>query len=1332
MPLVLGLLKSGSVSRVVDRFDTSGTACNNGEISLSYVQERLWILEHLGRYAPPNYSRGFLIKGDFQREALIFALREIVQRHKVLRTNICAVEGKLTAHVREEFEIQVPRINLAMYRKDESWRELTAIMDEESQRSFDLSTDIMLRSLVVALSAREHVLLATFHRSVFDYQTSRLFLQDFASLYDARIRRQHSRITTPQLQYSDYALWQRNRIESGALNEQVNFWKDKLAGPLPTLDLPVDRNRPAVQTFKGLTSTFDPGALLTDEIRTFCSDRKVSVSCFLLSVFYLLLNRYTGQDDLIVGIPSSERTSEGTSDIFGCLMSFLAVRLNFVPGLTFLSLLDKVQSEIDAAFLHSEVPFARVLEVTEPERDLSRSPIFQATFSVEPPELETLGLGHCSIGPIGVDAQASEFDISLKVTEDPQISLSWEFNTDLFNPETVTRMNDHFLALTSQSIGSPDVEISELRLLTDVEFDQIVVNWNDTSSVLRKATLHSLFESQVRANPEAFAVVFGEERVTYSELNQRSNMLAHRLRSLGAGPGRLVAICTQRSIGMITGLLGILKSGAGYVPLDPAYPKERTRYILEDAEACLLLTEQALAETVPHVGASLVLIDESDTSVTSFAQHDPMTDVTERDVAYVIYTSGSTGKPKGVVIEHRSAVAFVDWSLGWFDREQLNGVMASTSVCFDLSIFEVFVTLAAGGKIILAENALHLPNLLAANEITLINTTPSAMAEMVKGTIPSSVKLINLCGEPLSTSLVRQIYSATSVEKVFDLYGPSEDTTYSTVALRTPEGPATIGRPITNTQVYILDRHLKPVPVGVPGEIYIGGAGLAREYWKQEKLTLEKFIPNPFDRGGSPRLYKTGDRAKFMADGNIQFLGRNDHQVKIRGYRIEIGEVETVLRSHPAIFEGVVVVREDNRGDKQLVAYVVLNDTAVLAREIKSYLRGILPEYMVPTSIVILESFPETPNGKLDRKRLSTQERENVDSLNVGPRNLIEAKLLELCKEVLKLDQLGVWDNFFEMGGNSILAVRLFVLIEKAFGKKLPLAALFEAKTIEQLSILVSQSETPEAWSSIVPIRTEGTRLPIFLVHGIGGNILSFRSLAQYLDPAQPVYCIQSKGLDGKQSPLTNVAKMAAHYLNELRQVQPEGPYLLGGFSFGGIVAFELARQLIAAGQEVLLLAMFDTSARINKEGYSTAERVRLHFENLRALSIKGKLEYLRRRAITARRKINSVKWRIINGHSATRSSLDASLRNVNEANYLALHRYKIEPHPVRVTLFKAKTMTLLERQDEKLGWDRYALKGVDICEVPGDHVTIMSEPNVGDLARALDDVIKRKLQPAK
>jgi len=832
----------------------------------------------------------------------------------------------------------------------------------------------------------------------------------------------------------------------------------------------------------------------------------------LLAVLQVLLYRYSGQEDVVIGSPIANRNRTEIEGLIGLFVNTLVLRTDLSGNLTFRQLVSRVRDVCLGAYAHQDMPFEKLVQELQPERNLSRNPLFQVMFALQNATRPLAEVSGFSFERMEIETRTSQFDLALFLREREGKLIGFlEYNTDLFDRSTIERMAGHFQTLLGGIVADPDQSISTLPLLTEEEKHLLLVEWNDMAADYPEdSCIHELFEAQVERTPEVVAVQFEGKQLTYRELNSRANQLAHYLKGLGVGPEKLVGICLERSLETVIGLLGILKAGGAYVPLDPAYPREHLAFMLVDARVSVLLTQGGIIEdsrwrredsdprsSILDPPMKIVCLDIDRETIARGIEQNPRPDMKPDNLAYIIYTSGSTGQPKGVAIEHRNTVAFLYWAKSVFKGNELAGVLASTSICFDLSVFELFVPLSWGGKVILAENALHLHSLPDKNSVTLINTVPSVVTELRGiGGLPDSIRTVNLAGEVLRSDLVKQIYESANVEKVYDLYGPSETTTYSTFTLRTLDGPATIGRPIANTRIYILDGHLQPVPIGVPGELYIGGAGVGRGYLNRPELTCEKFILDPFSDEMKLRLYRTGDFARYQSDGNIEFLGRVDNQVKIRGYRIELGEIETVLNQHPLVSQSVVVARKDVteqedgannpkskiqnlKSSPRLIAYLVPTGHQPSINELCGFLKEKLPHYMIPSAFVMLDTLPLLPNGKVDRQKLPSPDDIKLQLIEefVAPRTEIEELVAQVWREVLKIENIGIYDSFFELGGHSLLAVQIVSRLRETFSREISLHVFFDASSVADLALtmetLIREGQYPEL-PLIVPVPRDG------------------------------------------------------------------------------------------------------------------------------------------------------------------------------------------------------------------------------------------------------------------
>jgi amino acid adenylation domain-containing protein len=969
----------------------------------------------------------------------------------------------------EEWRLRV--FDLFGAAKSDRWNEAIHQATKEAQRPFDLTQGPLLRAAAWQIDVNDYLFVLVMHHIVSDGWSLGVFANELKTLYKAYSEGRPSPLPELSIQYSDFVHWQRERLASKAAAEQLDYWKRQLAGHLPALVLPGEHLRRPAPAVRVAAASCTLHSQLIERLKEFSYTSGVTPFMTLLAVFQILLHRYTGLDDVLVGTPVAGRTRVETETLIGLFANTLVLRTNLSGNPTFLELLAQVRETTLEAHAQQDVPFEMLVEALQPERDLTSTPLFQVMIVFDPP-LPEVDLPGLQLEQIDLAGAAPKFDLILFLKQrDGELIARFEYNTARLDHETVQRLARHFHTLLVNALAHAETHISDLELMTKAEEQHLLNDWNDTyKEYPRDICLHQLFEAQAARTPELAALVAGRERLSYRELNQRANRLAHHLRALGAGPESLVGVLLNRSTSLVVALLGVLKAGAAYVPLDPDYPRERLRLMI-DANINVLVTQENLKHNLPAHNAGVICLDAEWGGIALESSENPECLNTPSQLAYLIYTSGSTGKPKAAAIEHRNVVTLMHWARELFTTTELEGVLASTSVCFDLSVFEIFVPLCWGGKVILAANALELPTLNAASEVTLINTVPSAMTELIRMSgVPKSVRTVNLAGEALHHSLVQRIYELESVERVLNLYGPSEDTTYSTGATieRCDSHAPTIGRPIANTQAYILDIHQRALPIGVSGELYVAGDGLARGYFNRPDLTAEKFIPNPFAAVPGMRMYRTGDLARYLSDGQIEFLGRSDHQVKLRGFRIELGEIETMLREHPAIHDAVVVLHQQNE-DQVLVAYVVNeSEQTATPKKLKAYLSKRLPKHMVPAFIVPLAALPLTPNGKIDRRALPSLETSDEVQENaiVLPRTDVESRLAGLWSQLLKRRQIGVYDDFFAHGGHSLLAVQLISRIREEFQVDLPLRRVFETSTIAELARLV---ENASLLSSPIP-----------------------------------------------------------------------------------------------------------------------------------------------------------------------------------------------------------------------------------------------------------------------
>jgi len=1277
------------------------------KLPLSFAQQRLWFLDQLeGKSATYNIPMALRLTGSLYLTALEKSLTEIVQRHESLRTCFPMVDGSPVQVINPALHIPLVVRDLQHLPGKEKTTVTQRLVSEEAQRPFDLANGSLLRTTLWKLGEEEHVLLLNMHHIISDDWSIGIFFNELSKLYKAFSQGKPSPLPALPIQYADFAHWQRQWLSGEVLEKQLNYWKQQIAGAPPLLELPTDWPRPPVQRFRGATEPLQITPELTEQLKTLSQQTGTTLFMTLLSAFATLLSRYSGQTDIVIGSPIANRTHSQIESLIGFFVNTLVLRLCLSGNLRFDELLRRVRRVALDAYAHQDIPFEQVVEELQPERNLSYSPLIQVMFVLQNAPTDALQLSELTITPIVLENVTAKFDITLFMEETTQrLKGTLEYNTDLFEKATITRMVGHFQTLLEGIVKKPQQSIAELPLLTEIEYRQLMA-WNDTATDYPKdKCIHQLFEAQVETTPDAVALVFEAQQLNYRDLNSKANQVAHYLQTLGVKPEVLVAICIERSLEMVIGLLGILKAGGAYLPLDPAYPRARLAFMLEDAQVPVLLTKEKLVENLPDHQAQVVCLDTFSTTLSQISTDNPVSDVKSANLAYVMYTSGSTGQPKGISVIHRGVVRLVK-ETNYVNLTADEVFLQLAPISFDASTFEIWGSMLNGAKLIVMPP--HTPSLenlgriIEQYQVTTLWLTASLFHLMVDERLKDLKPVHQLLagGEVLSVPHVRKALQELKQCQLINGYGPTENTTFTCCCSITESKIATsvpIGRPIANSQVYLLDAHLQPVPVGVPGELHIGGAGLARGYLNRPDLTAEKFIPNPFSYNPDSRLYKTGDLARYLPDGNIEYLGRLDHQVKIRGFRIELGEIEVVLTQHPIVRECVVIVHIEASHDKRLVAYLVPKLGQLIDNiELRDFLTDRLPDYMIPSAFVQMETMPLTPNGKIDRRALPVPEQVSQEQTFVAPRNTLEQQLTKIWEKVLKIQPIGVHDNFFDLGGNSMLAMTLLSRIEKHLGKSLSLVTLFQAQTIAQHADIIRQKGWSKPWTSLVPVQRSGTKPPFFCVPPAAATAYSFVKLARYLGTDQPVYGLQPLGLEEGQVPHNRVEDMAAYYIKEIRSFQPSGPYYLGGMCFGGNIAFEIAQQLQAQDCTVALLALFDpsTPCPATRIQYLNAfEKIGYHFKY-------GQLTHALMDFFVYRR----YRWlkRII-------SPQESRIQCVMDAHQAAVMKYIPQVYPGKITLFRSSQFHTMEKEGFwARRWSEFATGKFDCHVIQGNHKEIL------------------------
>jgi len=1081
----------------------------DGPLPLSFAQQRLWFLDELEPgSAFYNMTFAASLSGSLHVEVLEAALREVVARHEILRTSFQTVAGTPQQIIASDLMVALTIEDLSALPESERESAANRLASEEAQRPFDLAHAPLMRASLLRLDNQEHILLLTMHHIVSDYWSVGLLIQEMAALYGAFAAGMPSPLPDLSIQYADFAHWQQSSFKGEALDQQLSYWKSMLKGSPGTLELTTDRPRPAIQTFRGAREYAILPRELNESLKQFSREEEVTLFMTLFAAFQVLLHRYTGQDDISIGTPIANRNRPEIEKLIGFFANTLVLRTDLSGSPSFRELLQRVREVALGAYANQDLPFERIVEELQPRRDLSRTPLFQVLFVFQNIALEVFRLPELNISFVEPDTGTSKFDLTLSMMErGDSLAMRLEYNTDIFEATTIKRMLQHMETLLHSIVTEPNRKLSELELMTSDERNQIVTHWNDTRSLVAPArAVHHLFERQAARMPNEVAAVFENETVSYRELDQRANRLANHLRKMGVGPDITVGILCERSLDLLVAVLGVLKAGGAYVPLDPQYPQQRLAYMLEDSRAHLLLTHRGLHSLTASVDLPVIDLDAAEPAIANESETISILDMTGEELAYVIYTSGSTGNPKGVAMPHRALTNLIEWQASALDLVPEARTLQFSSISFDASFNEMFTCWHTGGMLVLASDELRrdtsrLIDFLNEQRVRRLFLPYVALSQIANvfsetGQFPEHVREILCTAEQLQVSdSVRQLFSQMRSCRLLNEYGPSESHVVTVHELHGaangwPKLPP-IGKPIANTEIYLLDANLEICPVGVPGELYIGGDSLVRGYVGRAAMTAERFIPNPFSTRAGSRLYRTGDIARYLENGSIEFLGRKDNQVKMRGFRIEPGEIETLLRKNSQIKEAVVTVAEDDPGDKRLIAHLVAQSESLPSpNDLRDELKQHLPDYMIPSAFNFVADLPLTPSGKIDRLTLAKNVdwKQSLQRVYVAPQSELEESLAAMWAEVLKLEKVGIHDNFFEIGGHSLLAAQLISRVRTAQQVELPLRTLFEDPTVAGLAKAIEklkQQHTVKAPSAI-PRRSKTIDQQLFeleLVH---------------------------------------------------------------------------------------------------------------------------------------------------------------------------------------------------------------------------------------------------------
>jgi amino acid adenylation domain-containing protein len=1298
---------------------------DDGPAPLSPEQRRLWYVLQLAPGHPIyTISLGFRLRGPVDVDALAGALRDLVARHEPLRTAFRESAGEPVQVVTDGAGFTPEVLDLRTH----EWAEPEANYRTGAfaRCGYDVEHGETFRALVTRSGDEDFRLLLGIHHLAGDGWSAGVLLRELSALYAARVGGTAADLPVLPVRYRDWAAW-RARGDDAPRDPDETYWRQALAGAPQVLELASDRPRPATQDWDGAKHLFTIPPYAADAIRALARREGVTPFAVLAAAFGRLLGRWSGEDEVLVGTLLANRPRPEVKHLAGFFANTVPLRIAMDGDPAAGELIRRVHRTAADAQAHGALPFDRIVEMAGARRDFARAPLVQAVFVYAESPLSALALPGVVAEAIPLDSSTSIFDLTLVVeTHGDAFECAIQYPTALFDPETVERMQGHLLGLLAAFAAQSETPLSRLPMASADEAG-FAEEFGRGPEAAPPACVHTLVELQARETPDAPAVVGADSGWTYDELNRRANRIAHALRVRGIGPEVRVGVCMARTPEMIAVLLGVMKAGGAYVPLDPAHPPLRRDAVLRASGARLLVDDGTAAAPDPSTGVTHVHVAD----LSAERDDDPVPAAAPENLAYVLFTSGSTGGPKGVEIEHRSASVMLAWVADLLADTPRDAVLASTPTTFDVSVAELWGTLARGGTLVLVENALAAPP-DAAPASGIAAMTPTAAAELVReGRFPAAVHTVLLGGEPVPGPLVAALHALPGVQRVVNLYGPTEDTTYTTWAELYPGGGRIpVGRPIAGGCVRVLDDGLHPAGIGAPGETWTAGAGVARGYAGRPGLTADRFRPDPHGPPGT-RMFRTLDRGRWRADGELECLGRIDAQVKVRGHRIELEEVEQALAAHPAVAMAGAAVRPGEDGAGRLVGYLVAADgeSRPTPGELRAFVRERLPEYMVPGAWMWLDVLPRTTSGKLDRRALPQPPRDGAEVgevLHVGPRSELEAQLAAIWCAVLDVERVGVHDDFFDLGGQSILATRLVARVRDTLGVDVPVSALLQATTVEEMARVVGGRAQAVALP-LVALQTFGERPPLYLAHPAGGHVVCYRGLAVGLAPHQPVYALQPQGVQDGLAPLTRIEDMAARYVQAIRTFQPEGPYRLGGWSMGGLIAWEMARQMEAAGQAVELLAMLDTAPHTAEAlmldprdeadvvwntiagvaGWPAASRVRV--DEIRVGGMRAMIAEMIRRM--------NVPLLL----PETRVDDVLALTQLRAANLQAQTEYHPQAYGGHLTYFRTTGSAATRDRSPGLEyWSALALGGTTVHVVGGSHGSILLEPHVDEVVAAL------------
>ncbi len=1311
-------------------------------------QQEIWLSCIIGG---PDANRGYnesvslLLKGKWNQTAMEKSLEELIQRHEALRSAFSADGSEICIY--KEFPLNLFYDDFSGKSEKAQQAAIRQFAIQDASTSFDLLNGPLFRFSLFKLGEQSHYLTLTAHHIICDGWSVGILLQDLGKLYSA-----HALGVIPRLpeairftRYSEDE-WEFSQTEE--FKEIEDYWLNQYRDKPVQLNLPIDFPRPAIRTYKSQREDFELDPALIHSLKKLGARAGSSLVSTLLSAFEIFLARLTGQEDIVLGLPASGQSATGNHALVGHCVHLLLLRSEPKSSRSFLEYLKERKSKIFDDYDHQRFTFGSLLKKLNIARDPSRVPLVPVVFNMDMGLDDGVSFEGLSYQLFYNPREYENFELSVNASGSEQhFVLEWSYNSQLFKSSTIQNMMEEFEALLKALLADPEKKFGDIQPL----HSQRTRSLTHTSDYPKDKSIAALFSEQASASPDKTAIVFENYQLSYRQLEERSNQLANYLRMKGVNSQSLVPVCIERSLDLLVGILGILKAGAAYVPLDPEYPAERIQFMLQDISAKLLLsTKTSRSRIKGSENLQTILIDEEWNIISRESAIPPNIAANGKSLAYIMYTSGSTGKPKGVMIENSNVVSLVR-GVQYVHLTGNEVILSTGSPSFDATTFEYWASLLNGGELILCTeqtllNGHLLKETIDSRKVTMMWFTSSLLNQWIDLDIKifAGLKTILAGGEKLSEKHIEKLRHRFPSIEIINGYGPTENTTFSltySVLDKQISQSIPIGSPLSNRTAYVLNAQRQLCAIGVVGELYVGGAGVGRGYLNQPELTVERFMSDPFSKEPGARMYRTGDLARSLTDGNIEYHGRIDDQVKIRGYRIEPAEIEFVLKQSPGVQQAVVVVSDEKESDKKLIAYVV-PDGEFSKEKTTAYLQSKLPPYMVPRIYIQLSRIPLTANGKVDKKALPSPDMLPASGIRVTKSAETEKQKLvaAIWMDALRLKEVSIDDNFFELGGHSLIAVKVMKSIEEKTGNRLPITALFEAPTIEKLSYLLEQDEKVISWKSLVPIKPEGNKPPLYIVHGSGLTVLVFRALAMGLDADQPVYGLQARGLNGIDEPFDTIEDIAAFYIEEILEQNPDGPYSLAGYSFGGIVAFEMAKQLKAKGREVNMLAIFDTNADNSVYFDETSVRWKKKFK--RQFPKFGFImkSFFKHPWETLKYQLNFVRYKLRN-LVATTGLVEKDVDDdehlehadkINEKHDIAFRKYVMKSFNGTIDLFRVKDRMYYIDDPRYLGWKSFATQGLNIHDIPGDHKTFLFPPNVQELSVLLSKIINERNEASK